>query len=219
MSKQISLSELQQELQAESNPREAAQLLAIADQLMTLAKPGRSASAHKAGWHRVKDQIAADHQPRWNLRWQFALTPALLVITLVSSVGYAQTALPGDALYSVKTQSENVQLAVTFSPAKKANLCSKQMKRRANELATLATTQISDQTVRQLTTAILQEATEFNSYANRSSDHTRLNAQRQNDASYVIKTLTPALQTVHSPAQAKAIQSTITAMHSIANQA
>ncbi|MEO8105303.1 MAG: DUF5667 domain-containing protein [Candidatus Saccharibacteria bacterium] len=211
--------ELQQELLTQSQADEAAQLLAVADQLLALAKPERSPASHHAGWQGVHQQIENYHQPRWRFHWQFALTPALLLVVLVSTISVAQSALPGQALYSVKIRSENAQLAVTLSPAKKANLCSRQMLRRANELATLAPTPVSDQTIRQLDAAILQEAIEFKSYANHSSEYGRLDAQRQRDASDVIETLTPALQTVHSPTQAKSIQSTIDTMRAITDHA
>lgn len=52
-----------------------------------------------------------------------------------SVVYAAQSSLPGDALYPVKTGVENLQVAVTPSPAAKANLHLIMVQRRINEIA------------------------------------------------------------------------------------
>ena len=81
-------------------------------------------------------------QPLW--RW-YRLTPSrvlasvsiamlILVIAGGSTVYAAQSSLPGDTLYPVKTGVENLQLAITTSPAVKANLYLKFAQRRIDEV-------------------------------------------------------------------------------------
>lgn len=58
----------------------------------------------------------------------------ILVIAGGSTVYAAQSSLPGDTLYPVKTGVENLQLAITTSPAVKANLYLKFAQRRVGEV-------------------------------------------------------------------------------------
>ncbi len=74
----------------------------------------------------------------------FRLAPALgagllaLAVAGGGTVFAAQRSLPGDALYRVKTASENVQLALTFDHHDKADLRLRLAGRRVNEIASQA---------------------------------------------------------------------------------
>jgi hypothetical protein len=58
----------------------------------------------------------------------------ILAVAGGTTVYAAQSSLPGDALYSVKTGAENVQLALTTSTASKVNLYLKIAQRRVDEV-------------------------------------------------------------------------------------
>ncbi|MDY6834459.1 MAG: DUF5667 domain-containing protein [Chloroflexota bacterium] len=75
----------------------------------------------------------------WHPRWATAIV-AVLVLLVVGSgvVAISSSSMPGDALYPVKTASEDVQLTLTFSNMEKAELHTKFAERRSEEMAYVA---------------------------------------------------------------------------------
>jgi hypothetical protein len=131
----------------------------------------------------------------------------------------AQGAIPGDATYGIKRGSENLQLTLASSDAQKADICSRLMKRRANELATLpASTKNADKVI-SLTTAIKEEADEFSEYANKAgSNKARLQVQRTRDAQYVLQVLKDSQSQQTDSSSQRAIAKTTAAMAAIVTQ-
>jgi hypothetical protein len=77
----------------------------------------------------------------WQSAWSFSLAViALLVIAGSGTVIAARNTLPDDALYSVKIATENVQLAVTSSEIRKAELNAKFADIRVDEIIEMTTT-------------------------------------------------------------------------------
>lgn len=70
-----------------------------------------------------------------------ALAVILLVVALLAgssiSVYAAQNSLPGEALYNLKTISEDIRLSLTFSPQAKLDLTLEYTNRRLNEIQSL----------------------------------------------------------------------------------
>jgi hypothetical protein len=75
-------------------------------------------------WYRTPSRILAS----------VSIAMLILVVAGGSTVYAAQSSLPGDTLYPVKTGVENLQLAITTSPAVKANLYLKFTQRRIDEV-------------------------------------------------------------------------------------
>ena len=75
-------------------------------------------------WYRMPSRILAP----------VSIAMLILVIAGGSTVYAAQSSLPGDSLYAVKTGVENLQLAITTSPAVKADLYLKFTQRRIDEV-------------------------------------------------------------------------------------
>jgi hypothetical protein len=75
-------------------------------------------------WYRTPSRILAP----------VSIAMLILVIAGGSTVHAAQSSLPGDTLYPVKTGVENLQLAITTSPAAKADLYLKFTQRRIDEV-------------------------------------------------------------------------------------
>jgi hypothetical protein len=75
-------------------------------------------------WYRTPSKILAP----------VSIAVLILVIAGGSTVYASQSSLPGDTLYPVKTGIENIQLAVTTSPALKADLYLKFTQRRIDEV-------------------------------------------------------------------------------------
>ena len=75
----------------------------------------------------------------WAPRWAVAIVSVCLLFVLAggSTVAAASSSVPGDTLYSVKTTSERVWLAVTFSDGAKARLQARFAQRRVQEMARL----------------------------------------------------------------------------------
>lgn len=76
---------------------------------------------------------------RWAPRWAVAIVSVCLLFVLAggSTVAAASTSIPGDTLYSVKTTSERMWLAATFSDVGKARLQARFAQRRVREMARL----------------------------------------------------------------------------------
>lgn len=92
----------------------------------------RRAAAGPSWW----EQLLALFQPRPLPTWATAAIMALLVfaITLGTGVTASASALPGDALYSLKRAAENVQLLLTFDEQERIELLAKQDDRRQTEI-------------------------------------------------------------------------------------
>jgi len=77
----------------------------------------------------------------WAPRWAIAVVSICLLLVLAggSTVAAASSSVPGDTLYSVKTTSERMWLAVTFSDAAKARLQARFAQRRVREMAQVIT--------------------------------------------------------------------------------
>ena len=75
-------------------------------------------------WYRMPSRILAP----------VSIAMLILVIAGGSTVYAAQSSLPGDSLYAVKTGVENLQLAITTSPTVKADLYLKFTQRRIDEV-------------------------------------------------------------------------------------
>lgn len=208
--------ELERELRETASPAEVASLLSLANGLSRAGQPTRSKATHKATWRAVSGYIAAGRSPWYRLNWKFALIPAGAIAAVAGVVFFSQNALPGDVTYSVKRASENVQLAVAISDAKKAGICSVQMKLRANELARLPEDRLSTTTVSELTASILEEAKEFEEYASKSGNNAAaLQQQRIRDARYVVEALDTAKKHTTDEQQLKAIEDARSAMQAI----
>ena len=145
--KQLNLHELEQELREVASPAEVAGLLKLAESISTMPQPTRNQNARSA----TREHVLAGAQSSgvrrsWFGGWIFALAPALAAAMVLVVATVASSATPGQPLYSVKRLTENAQLAVALTPTAKAEHCSVNMRRRAEELAALAPGQ-SDSTV------------------------------------------------------------------------
>lgn len=188
---------LAEELQSVASPAEVKALHRVGLYLANAPQPQRSKQAHQALWYRLSTEAADVKKRGLKLAWKLALAPLLLIALVFALPFMSQSALPGDATYSIKRATENVQLAAALSPAKKANLCSIQMKQRANELAKLSEKNISTGTVQYLTSSIMEEANEFQEYTRKSgAQKAQLEQQRNRDVSYVIDALNKAAGSV-----------------------
>jgi hypothetical protein len=100
-------------------------------------------------------QAVHPSSPSWRERfdaWRNGLTPLTFRVGLVAAMfvvmwgvgsayamaGVTRSALPGDALYPVKTTAEQVQLAITVSPTRRAELHAEFTQTRMQEIVTLA---------------------------------------------------------------------------------
>lgn len=192
---------------------EAAALADLADQLSRLTQPHRSTSARKAGLRIVQEFTKAE-KPITTFKWILA-APAFALLAIFALSIFAQGAVPGDKTYTIKLLSENVQLKLALSPEQKANLCSGQMKRRANELASLHSSRMQPAVVNDLTDSILDEAQEFQDFIKVSENKNILNAQRARDALYVEQTLSKIDRTNLNKEAQQDIDNTIQKMHAI----
>lgn len=175
----------------------------------------RSGLAHNRGWDRINDRIHSQPDTQRRLGWWVIWAPASVVALAVMLVLVAQGSLPGDPAYPVKRAVENAQVALVSSDAQKADACSAQMKRRANELASLSGSQLTLATTQQLSQSILTEAAEFNNYIQRSgASQPRLTDQRRRDVGYVINALESAKLHMQSKLQLQLIDQTIQALGS-----
>jgi len=90
---------------------------------------------------RAAAQPAATKSPflGWAPRWAVAIVSVCLLLVLAggSTVAAASSSVPGDSLYSVKTTSERVWLAVAFSDSAKVRLQARFAQRRVREMAQL----------------------------------------------------------------------------------
>ena len=210
--------DIRRELAQVAGTKEANQLAPIADMLVEVPKFTRPRTTHATSWRLIEDRIEESHHKRSWRWWQLAVVPAVLLV-LIGVAFAAQNALPGDATYSIKRKIENVQIALALSPAKKADICSIQMKRRANELALLSSAKLQTRTVKQMSDAILGEAKEFSEYVQKSGTASgRLKMQQARDASYVIEALKSTAQHTSQTDQIKIINDTSSAMQNIITQ-
>jgi hypothetical protein len=178
--------------------------------------PHRSRLAHAQGWELLNERIAGHATPRsrWKIGRWFAI-PAGLAVVFGIVVLMSFSALPGDVTYAVKRATENAQVRFASSDSKKADACSMQMKRRANELARLQPSRLTVQTVNDLNSSILEEAAEFQEYIQKSgNDKSRLVEQRQRDIRYVIAALQSAGSHAEGSAQKTAIDQIIKTLQS-----
>lgn len=76
----------------------------------------------------------------WLPRWAVATACVALVLVFLGggTVAASSGSVPGDALYPVKTATEQVQMSLTFSKTAKAKLQARFAERRAREMARLA---------------------------------------------------------------------------------
>lgn len=212
--------QLAAELAGQTTAKEAAALLKLADELQAMPQLKRSPAAKHLGWQGIEERIHAARRPFWKSWKPYALAPALLLIALLVTVPLSQDAIPGNATYGIKRASESVQLALAFSPSHKADLCSMYMKRRANELAQLPAARANGTTVQNLSSAILDEAREFENFAKASGpNQARLFEQRKRDAHYVIAALQATHDIQQTSEQKAAIAKTIQVMQGIIDQA
>jgi hypothetical protein len=214
-------SDLLAELQQATTPREAAVLADAGEKLGTIPQPQRSRLAHAQSWQMLADRIAHAEgrtpakQP-WYRRRRVFLPAGLAVMAVLCIVFVvAQNSLPGDATYAIKRGIESAQLTLAFSSADKANTCSMQMKRRANELAQLSNGEVKTATVQQLNQSILNEAAEYKNYALAAgSGSSQLQDQRSRDITYVIEALRFARSHTKDAQQKALMDDTITALTS-----
>ncbi|MDM7998446.1 MAG: DUF5667 domain-containing protein [Dehalococcoidia bacterium] len=78
--------------------------------------------------------------PRWVPRWAVGAACVALALVVLGggTVAASSSSVPGDALYPVKTATEQVQMSLTFSKGAKAKLQARFAQRRAREMARLA---------------------------------------------------------------------------------
>jgi uncharacterized membrane protein YgcG len=131
-----------------SHPEHAGQLEPLLRTAMVTQK-ATSVEARPEFKARLRYEIASRAQasarpvpPRspflvWAPRWAVAIVSICLIFVLAggSTVAAASNTVPGDTLYSVKTTSEGVWLALTFSDAAKARLQARFAERRVREMA------------------------------------------------------------------------------------
>lgn len=203
------LNQLKKELREIAGPGELDSLLATAQALEGLRQPTRDPLRRAATLEAVLSP-AGEKPVRGGFgRLWFALPAFAVVLLAVVLVGGAQSAQPGQPLYSVKRLSENARLAVTLSPAAKARHCSTNMRRRADELAMLPAG-ASSSTISELTGQIVNEAQEFGEYAkDAGTERTALEALRGQDISYVKTKLEAASAKQTTPADQDAMKRTI----------
>ena len=123
-------------------------LLEIALRIRPVGTPASEDFKDRARRHLVEtmrmDAVNARARPsqrhRLVMRVATGLAGALVTgaLTTTGVVYAAQTSLPGDTLYPVKTAAENVQLTLTLNHEQKAFLHLKLAQRRIDEVATLA---------------------------------------------------------------------------------
>ncbi len=191
-------------------------LLGVAAALEALPQPARSKTAATTGLRMLENRIK-NEQNDGKRNWKIFLVIPVAMAALGLIVLISQNSLPGDPTYAIKRLGENVQFAVALSPASKADQCSWQMKRRANELARLGST-ASTATTKELTSDIIEEATEFEALANQTgTNKEQLYVQRKRDAEYVIDALTGPVAIQRETYSQQALASTIAAMRKIAN--
>jgi hypothetical protein len=126
----------------EAAVRGRAKFLAELDTL-ELASPERARKGILPGWMTNQSKSSAAYATHRKTRFSFS--GAFLMITLLvflfggaSMTAFAaQSALPGDVLYPIKTSMENTQLALSTSPTGRANLQMEFAQRRLLEIASL----------------------------------------------------------------------------------
>jgi hypothetical protein len=207
-----------QDLQEVFSTAEISKLDTFAEGLQRLqAQPARSSSAKHAGWQVLESAIESESSRlRWPGLWKITAIPALGFFVMLTLLLVAQTALPGDTTYGLKRGTENLQLTLASSDAKKADMCSMLMKRRANELAQLpAGTKNTDQ-VLALTASIKEEATEFSEFADKAgTSKAQLRVQRSRDAQYVVEALKISQTQQTDSGSQRAISNAIVSMSTI----
>ncbi|UCG83206.1 MAG: hypothetical protein JSW38_13760 [Dehalococcoidia bacterium] len=104
--------------------------------------------ASQSGKRAVRSTSQAGVKHGWHISWASAVAIAVAVILTISAAGtgaaYAsQSSLPGDALYSVKLGTEQLQRVVTFDDAAEVELELKFASTRLDELEEIVSTSVN----------------------------------------------------------------------------